>query len=339
MAERTIERLFEELFSSSMVGDELTIAWHAGEPLIAGIRYYERAFAIIAGLNRGGVRIKHNFQTNGTLIDQQWIDFFRAHAVQLGLSLDGPQRLHDAQRKTRGGSGTFARVMESVRLLQANQFPFHVIAVLTKPSLAAPDEIFDFFVGAGIACVGFNVEEIEAVNRSSSLQHVDDAEVRRFLLALLERVRRDPGKLEVREFVGARDVIVHRELAEYGNALAEPLRIVSVGVDGQLSTFSPELLGAPGAQYENFVFGNVHEGGLASMPDNHCFRAATRDIQAGVELCRQTCEYFGVCHGGAPVNKFFENGSFISGETAYCRFTKKAVIDVVLGSLERELSP
>jgi uncharacterized protein len=47
MAERTIERLFEELFSSSMVGDELTIAWHAGEPLIAGIRYYERAFAII----------------------------------------------------------------------------------------------------------------------------------------------------------------------------------------------------------------------------------------------------------------------------------------------------
>lgn len=338
MSEQTVERLFTDLFSSPLVGNEITIAWHAGEPLVAGILYYERMFALIARLNHRGVRITHNFQTNGLLINQQWIDFFQAHGAQLGLSIDGPQWLHDACRKTRQGSGTFKRAMEAVRLLQANQFPFHVIAVLTRASLSAADEIFDFFVGAGISHVGFNVEETEAANRCSSLQHVDIAEVRQFFQALLDRVQRDSGKLQVREFVGARDVIMHRELALADNAQAEALRIISVGVDGQLSTFSPELLGASWSDYGDFAFGNVHEGGLAGMLDNRWFQAASRDIKAGVALCRQSCEYFGICQGGTPANKLFENGSFASGETAHCRFTRKAVIDVVLSSLERELA-
>jgi len=338
MTEQTVEKLFVDLFGSSLIREEMTIAWHAGEPLVAGIGYYQRMFAVIARLNRRNIAIRHNFQTNGILLNQQWIDFCRAHGVQLGLSVDGPQELHDAHRKTRRGTGTFAQVMKAIRLLQDNQFPFHVIGVLTKASLTAADEIFDFFVGAGITHVGFNVEEVEAANTSSSLQSARDAEIREFYQALLRRVEREPGKLEVREFVNAREIILHRELSNAGNAQAEPLRILSVGVDGQLSTFSPELLGASYDAYEDFVFGNVHDGGLAGLSRNPCFQAAARDIRAGVELCRKNCEYFDVCQGGAPANKLFENGTFASDETAYCRFTKKIVIDVVLSSLERELA-
>ena len=338
MAEETIEKLFTDLFCSGLIQDEFTIAWHAGEPLVAGIPYYDRAFAIIARLNRLGVRIRHNFQTNGILINQQWIDFFRTHDVHLGLSIDGPQWLHDAHRKTRRGSGTFTQAMDAVRLLQRNGFPFHVIAVLTKASLSAADEIFDFFASTGMTKVGFNVEEVEAANTSSSLRSVSEVDVKRFFEALLRRARAEPGRIEVREFVGARDIIVDRELSKWGNPQAEPFRIISVGVDGQLSTFSPELLGASSCEYENFVFGNVHNGGLSSMIKNRYFQKAARDIKKGVELCRGSCEYFDLCRGGAPANKFFENASFVSTETAFCRFTKKVMIDVVLSSLESDLT-
>ncbi|MBE9069312.1 GRRM system radical SAM/SPASM domain protein, partial [Leptolyngbya cf. ectocarpi LEGE 11479] len=62
-----------------------------------------------------------------------------------------------------------------------------------------------------------------------------------------------------------------------------------------------------------------------------------RDIQAGVDLCKKECEYFSVCGGGAPSNKYFENGSFASSETMYCRYTKKILTDIVLAELEENL--
>jgi uncharacterized protein len=61
----------------------------------------------------------------------------------------------------------------------------------------------------------------------------------------------------------------------------------------------------------------------------------TADIDAGIALCRDRCEYFSVCGGGEPVNKLFENGSFASSETVYCRMTKMRATDLVLDRLER----
>jgi uncharacterized protein len=67
------------------------------------------------------------------------------------------------------------------------------------------------------------------------------------------------------------------------------------------------------------------------------FERTLQDIQTGVDRCRLSCPYFALCGGGAPANKLFENGSFASTETLYCRLGKKAVIDTVLGSIEYEL--
>ena len=71
------------------------------------------------------------------------------------------------------------------------------------------------------------------------------------------------------------------------------------------------------------------------MADAPLLARMKADIDAGVALCRDTCEYFSVCGGGEPVNKLFENGSFASTETTYCRMTKMRVTDLVLDRLER----
>ena len=143
------------------------------------------------------------------------------------------------------------------------------------------------------------------------------------------------AKLEVRDFVGALAGIANPANMDYGNPLAQALRIVSIGVNGEISTFSPELLGNGSERHGTFVFGNVHDHALADILNDPNFQAVNAEIERGLQRCRRTCEYFDICLGGSPVNKLFENGSFDSTETLFCRLTKKAVIDVVLERVER----
>ena len=104
---------------------------------------------------------------------------------------------------------------------------------------------------------------------------------------------------------------------------------------GNISTFSPELLGLKNLAYEDFLLGNINRDSLVDMPRRPNFARMLADIQAGVEMCRERCEYFSVCGGGEPVNKLAENGSFASTETTYCRLTKMRATDLVLDALER----
>ena len=102
---------------------------------------------------------------------------------------------------------------------------------------------------------------------------------------------------------------------------------------GNISTFSPELLGLKNADYGDFLLGNINRDALVDLPSGRIARMP-RDIEAGVEMCRDRCEYFSVCGGGEPVNKLAENGTFASTETAYCRLTKMRATDLVLDALE-----
>jgi len=337
MAQETIARLFEDVFSGPFCGDRLTVVWHAGEPLVPGVDFYEQAFAMIRRLNPGRVDVTQSFQTNGTLLTQCWVEFFRRHDVSLGISLDGPKWLHDEHRRNRQGGGTFDKTMAAVRLLQANRFPFHVIAVLTSASLSAADEIFQFFVDNGIVDVGFNIEECEGANPSSSLRDTPYEQVRCFFERIASLCARNDTVLQIRELAGAANAIVYPDSYPRGNPQTEALRIVTVAVDGSLSTFSPELVGTKSAPYGDFRFGSVYNGGISGMLSDRFFTEAEHAIALGVELCRSNCEYFEVCLGGAPANKYFENGDFASSETMFCRLSKKAVVDVVLTGLEKKL--
>jgi uncharacterized protein len=335
MSEQTLERTFERVFASPYLSDRLTILWHAGEPLVPGVAYYERAFEILSRARSPAMAISHSFQTNGTLLDQGWVDFFRRNGVKVGLSVDGPAHLNDRYRKTRRQGGSFDQVMRGVRVLRENDFPFHVITVLTRESLHCAKELFEFYVENGITQVGFNIEEIEGDHGTSSLQVGDvDRQMRRFFQEFIDLAEAHPGKLEVREFVGALDAIGNPASFHYGNPLAQPLRTISVGVNGELSTFSPELLGYGSGRHGQFVFGNVHENALTDIPDDPRFQSVNAEIARGLDRCRQSCEYFEICLGGAPANKLFENGRFDSTETLFCRLAKKAVVDVVLERVE-----
>lgn len=338
----TVDHIFRRLFKTQLLGPQLGVVWHAGEPLVTPISFYDAAFRRIDSFNITNCIISHSIQTNGILITQEWCDFIKTRDIRVGVSIDGPAFIHDAHRKTRAGKGTHAKVMQGISLLRQNSVSFHVIAVLSQQSLDFPDEIFNFFVENEIFQIGFNIEEIEGVNKASSLDQAGtDEQYRKFMRRIYFLAKESKGAVRIREFEWARNIICQEppSMAPGSDTVilnhqVVPFGIISVDCDGNFSTFSPELLGQKSSSYGHFIFGNVQTDGFDSVFRNERFLSVHQDIAAGVDLCRTTCEYFELCGGGAPANKYFEHGSFRWSETMFCRYTVQTPIDIVLSDIE-----
>lgn len=340
IAQSTVTRLFTELFASGWSNPELTVLWHAGEPLAVPVAFYREAFATIERLRpkdgSGAVRVRHSFQTNGMLIDDAWCDFFKEWNVGVGISIDGPRELHDANRKTRSGAGTFDKTIAGVRRLRDAGYPFHILSVLGRASLEMPEEMLTFYLSEGIDHVCFNVEESEGDYVSDLFQ---GAELRRryetFLRTFWHLARADGRVKFVREIDHALPRVFRPEGVRARNIQVEPLGMINVDSHGNISSFSPELLGYKNTDYGDFLLGNINRQSLAEIYQASVDSALLRDITKGTEACRAHCEYFSVCGGGAPVNKFFENGRFDSTTTSFCTLTQMVPTDLILEAFDK----
>jgi uncharacterized protein len=337
MSLETIERVFSELFSSGWAADDLYLIWHAGEPLALPIDYYNQAFDCIARLAPEQIAVRHAIQTNGMLIDDAWCKFFRARDVSVGVSIDGPQDIHDASRVTRSGKPTFAETIAGIRCLRRNKIDFTVISVLTDVALPRARDLYDFYRSEGIVNVCFNVEEIEGPNTKSSLSGEGKRQAFENFMREFWNLNVDTNALiYIREFKDMMQKIVRpAEDSRIDNTLTEPFEHLNVDWQGNFSTFSPEFLGQKSDEYGDFVLGNFWRGSLADSLESETFKRLSGDVAAGVALCRMSCAYFPVCGGGSPVNKYYENGTLVSTETLYCRMSVKAVADIAMEVIER----
>lgn len=330
-----VERVFSQLFALNRTAPEVTIVWHAGEPLVVPPSFYRDAFAIIERHRPERVRVKHSFQTNGMLINADWCALFKEWDVGVGVSIDGPADVHDLNRKTRAGSGTHAQAMKGIAVLRAHQVPFHVISVLSAASLVSPERLLDFYLDAGIDHVCFNIEESEGSHVSSLFETRGLNAVYAEFLRRFWHLAQASGRIRfVREIDLAIGRIFRPEEAEGHNIQVEPFAMLNIGSRGEVSSFSPELLGLENAAYDHFVFGNILTDTLETIEQRCETSALHREIKQGVAACAASCAYFSVCGGGAPINKLFENGSFASTETSYCALTQKVPTDIVIAAYE-----
>jgi len=336
MKHQTVVAVFERIFSSGWASPHLTVIWHAGEPLVLPVSYYETAFSAIEALRPEALNIHHAIQTNGMLLTPEWCAFLKRWDVGLGVSIDGPQELHDANRVTRSGKGTFERTIAGIRLLRRERMPFHVISVLSSRSMGMAQELLDFYEAEGIEDVCFNVDESEGSHVSPLLT---DGRARALFHAFLEKFwilsRRTCRVRFIREIDSMLSRVFRPDGAPVRNEQVEPFGMINVDCRGNVSTFSPELLGLKHADYNDFIVGNVHTDTLPSMRDSAAMRAMTRDIGAGVTMCERECGYFSVCGGGSPINKLTENGTFASTRTAFCSLVQMVPTDLILSALER----
>ena len=336
-----LEAAVERVLDSPYFEGQFTLLWHAGEPLMAPIAFYDQASARLRQLlERRGLpagTIVQSLQTNATVIDGAWCDCFERNDIHVGVSMDGPAFLHDAHRVTRTGLATHGAVMRGIDWLLRRQIAFQVICVLTADALDHADGLFDFFLEHGITDLGFNMEETEGENAASSLEApCAEQRYRAFLERFWQRCMEQPGRLRLREFDGIVSLACSNARMAQTDMNA-PFAIVNVDARGNVSTFDPELLSVPTAEYGDFAFGHVLHDSLEAIAATDKLQRVLQEIRSGVERCRQECEYFGLCGGGAGSNKYWEHRSFDCTETQACRYRIKLVADVVLQGMEADL--
>lgn len=338
----TVRHAAKRLRDDGLAGPELTVVWHAGEPLAMPIAFYDEAVALLQEVFGPACEVSHSIQTNAMLIDDAWCALFKRHAMRIGVSVDGPAHLHDAHRRTRTGRGTHERVLRGMARLRAHGIAFHAIAVVTPATFAQADAFFDFFVAQSVTEVGCNYDEAEGPHAHSSLVGHEGAHAA-FLARLLERSIDSGGGLRVRELAMALQLVSRPLPTWHGrghdwpeNAQTLPFALVTVAHNGDFSSFSPELLGQPSPEFSNFILGNVMTGSYLDSARGEVFTRLWDAVLRGTRECERTCAHYGFCGGGAPANKLYENGDLASGETLYCRTMLKRPFDTILARLERE---
>ena len=148
-----VEKLMTELAANQKMIDMI---WHGGEPLLVGIPYFKKVLVLQRSLEKStGTKFCNKVQTNGTLLTVDWIEFFMNENIGIGISLDGPEWVHDVNRKYRNGKSSFNSIMRSIVMLKEMNAKFSILSVVTNISSAYGKDIFKFFVENGIKSFDF----------------------------------------------------------------------------------------------------------------------------------------------------------------------------------------
>lgn len=143
MTEETLETLVREAIAYA--DGSLTFAFQGGEPTLAGLDFFQKAVELQQKYNNKKLQIENTIQTNGLLIDEKWARFLGEHRFLVGLSLDGPKKMHDRYRKDAAGQDTFARIMHSVQLLEQYHVDYNVVTVVTNDTAKQASFLYKFW--------------------------------------------------------------------------------------------------------------------------------------------------------------------------------------------------
>ena len=142
-----LERCIRD-FCESCDLPELTVEWHGGEPLLAGMEFFRSALQLERKYS-GGRPVHNTLQTNGTLLNNEWASFFHDNNFLIGLSLDGPEDIHDSFRHTVSGGGTFRSVMHGLEALHRCRVEFNTLTTISRAGEGRGAEVYRFLKSAG----------------------------------------------------------------------------------------------------------------------------------------------------------------------------------------------
>ncbi|MDV0446258.1 Anaerobic sulfatase-maturating enzyme [Methanosarcinaceae archaeon Ag5] len=143
MTEETLELLVKKVLSE--VTGWCSFGFQGGEPMLMGLPFYEKLIEFQKKYNVHHIQIDNSIQTNGTLMTDEWAQFFAQNRFLVGLSIDGNQKTHDKLRLDAAGNATFGKCISAAEILTRNGADFNILSVVTKPFAADPDSVYEFY--------------------------------------------------------------------------------------------------------------------------------------------------------------------------------------------------
>jgi uncharacterized protein len=144
MTDEVLEAYIRELLESHQES-EVTIAWQGGEPTLMGLDFFKRSIELVRKYQKAGQTVMHNIQTNGIKVDEEFANFFKENHFLVGLSMDGPQEMHDTYRVNKGGQGTHKRVEKAWQILIDHGVDVNILCTVNAANADYPLEVYHYF--------------------------------------------------------------------------------------------------------------------------------------------------------------------------------------------------
>lgn len=324
MSDEMLEQFTREYIEAQTM-NQVLFTWHGGEPLLRSIDFYRKALSLQQKY-AGGRRIDNVIQTNGTLLTDEWCEFFAQNHWLVGISIDGPQPDHDHYRLTAAGKPSWKKVIQGIKLLKKHGVEWNAMAVVNAYNVNHPLEFYRFFKENGCQFLQFTpiVERLtrhEDGRTLASLADKDEIPLSKasvapeqwgyFLCAIFDEwVRKDVGKIFVEIF--------DCTLANW------------MGISPGICAYSKEC-GHAGVMEHNgdvyscdhFVFpeyklGNIRDHSLIDMLYGEQQQEFSRLKHSSLPRQCKECDMEFACHGECPKNRFMKDKYGDSGLNYLC---------------------
>jgi uncharacterized protein len=285
----TLERLVESYLFYSY--PRSSFIFQGGEPTLAGLGFFEKLVEFQKQYGRSGQDVSNALQTNGTLLDEHWCRLFREYNWFVGLSLDGPEAMHDLYRYNKQGRGTWQRVVQAVETLQKHQVEFNILCVVSQANVRKAKELYRFFKGLGVDNIQFiPLAEFDAAGQPLPFT-IAPEQYGRFLVELFDAWWPDRRTMHIRFFDNIAESLaglkpstctMHETCDSY----------VVVEYNGDI--FPCDFFVEKPWRLGNILVDSWSE--IARRPRR--FEFAAKKTLAHPDC--QVCEYQSICHGGCP---------------------------------------
>ncbi|MGR5260027.1 anaerobic sulfatase maturase [Vibrio astriarenae] len=310
MTDETLE-LFIQQHIEAQQGEFVDFAWQGGEPTLLGLEFYQKV-VVLCDKHAKGKSIRHAFQTNGLQINDDWCRFFKKNNFLIGVSIDGPEDLHDYYRVTRSQRGTHSKVMAAIALLNKHAVEFNTLTVINAKNVHEPLRVYQFLKDIGSTYIQFiplverevsrSEETLTLAKPGDTLSPVTPWSVNpqayaKFLNTIFDYwVRHDVGRTFVQSF----DSMLASWLGEpAGICIFSPRcgHAFALEANGDLYQCDHYV-------YREYKLGNIHDSTIFTMNNSPEAIQFGKDKYETLNQKCLSCRYRFACNGGCPKHRF-----------------------------------
>ena len=310
MTDEMLEQFTREYIEAQTM-PQVLFTWHGGEPLMHSIDFYKKALALQKKYAHGK-QIDNVIQTNGTLLTDEWCEFFAKNHWLVGISIDGPQEYHDHYRVTPAGKPSWEKVMQGISLLKKHRVEWNAMAVVNAYNAEHPLEFYHFFRDNGCQYLQFTpiVERLTEHEDGRTLASLaDDREIPladasvtpaqwgNFLCTIFDDwVRHDVGKMFVEIF----DCTLANWMGVLPGICAYSKECGHAGV----MEHNGDVYSCDHFVFPEYKLGNIREQSLIDMLYGEKQQVFSRLKHTSLPRQCKECDMEFACHGECPKNRF-----------------------------------
>ena len=318
---KTARSIIEKVLEYVSPRRRVHFVWHGGEPLFAGFDFFEKVMDICNEYKN--YSIKNSIQTNGSLLTQEFTEFCIKNNISISLSLDGPEEIHNSNRKDKKGKGTFNKTLRAINILKKYNLKVYCVCVLHKKNIKRIKQLYNFFKTNNIN-IRLNpiVRAGNAINVYNSLA-ITAKEYGNAMCKLFDLWFDDDSHIRIEPLHTLIGNIIFPTIWGcdfHGKCLAS---IISINPDGNIY---------PCGRFEgleNFLIGNINKcKNLNTLFNSKIYKELLKRTPDSIKRCSM-CEFVEICNGGCMVTAYMSHSNIYDADY-YCLGRKMIFKHIIL---------